>query len=138
MRTAISTSCSSRSAGVLLSTSSVTICGCFWRKRASIAGRTSTPTNSDTLIRTVPATRPGGADASRTNIAEARAMVRAAASSPRASLVGIRPVIARVNKVVPSAASSEAMRARTVGWATPSWRAAAERLPVSRTARKVR
>ena len=65
-------------------------------------------------------------------------MARAGAASSRACAVGASPRAERVNSAVPSARSSASIRARTVGWVTPSRRAAADRLPASSTARKVR
>ena len=80
----------------------------------------------------------GGAEAVRTNACAACAIARAGAASASAASVGARPLGTRANSAVPSAASSVSIRRRTVGWVSPSARAAPERLPLSSTARNTR
>jgi len=68
----------------------------------------------------------------------AAAMVSACGRSASAASVGERPLAERVNSGAPSSASSVSMCRPTVGWLSPSVRAAPERLPSASTASSVR
>ncbi len=99
----------------LLSSNSTVSCGCLSRRLRSMGGRTSIPTNSETLSLTRPAAIAESAEAARIMASEACAIARAGAAIASAVGVGTSPCTDRVNSVVPSAASSPLMRARTVG-----------------------
>ena len=77
-------------------------------------------------------------DAERESAAAAAAIASPWGASASAAGVGVRPRGERVNSVRPSASSSASMCRPTVGWVSPSVRAAPDRLPSRTTSKKVR
>ncbi|MNH13903.1 hypothetical protein D3C79_734860 [compost metagenome] len=108
------------------------------RSARSIGGSTSTPSSWLAVTRTVPPASLAWAEAARAKASAASAMDSAWATRSLAVSVGINPAGERTNRLVPTLCSNASIRRRAVAWAIPSARAAAERLPVRRTARKTR
>ncbi len=107
-------------------------------KPTSIGGSTSTLTTSDAVMRIAPRTASASPEAVRTSASAAAAIASACGRSAKAVSVGARPLAERVNSGAPSSVSSASTWRPTVGWVSPSLRAAPERLPSSSTASRVR
>src|SRR5690606_26477620 len=138
MRTATSASRRSRSSLRSDSASSRTIPGCCARRSASSRGSTQVPTISLAVMRTVPRAASRSPEAVRSSDSAATSIARACGTSDSASGVDASPWRERVNSGAPSPASSASTCRPTVGCVSANARAAADRLPVSSTVRKLR
>ena len=112
--------------------------GSATRSRASIGGSRKCETTRLAVSRTVPdrlSCRPAASSASR---AAASRMSCAAGSRDKAAFGRLQAARVRVNSGVPRLVSRSATWRPSVGWVRPNCRAAAEREPVSATARNER
>ncbi|MNT15672.1 hypothetical protein D3C72_1507400 [compost metagenome] len=136
--TAMSASCRGKASSRSCTLNSSRTPGMAWRTPRSIAGSTSTPSSSLLVTRTTPSAASAPVPARRLKARAATSMASTWSLSSRAASVGCRPAGVRRNRLTPTLASSFSMRRRAVAWAMFSSRAAPDRLPLRRTARKTR